>query len=321
MAMQFWEAKRKRERRTTLFLFVFFVLAVGVSFLFQVAFNALASGGEISAFPHAGVYLFSFISLVSLIYYLRYMGQGGSVVAESMGGIRIEANERHSPKVEMLLNIVQELAIASRQPMPAVYVIQANEINAFAAGITPEKAAITVTTGALEQLNREELQGVIAHEFGHVAGGDMKVGMRLAALLMGFFLLFSIGLRLLQGSFFSRNDDKKGGSFVLIALMILAAGCILWFAGSILRACVSREREYHADASAVEYTRNPNGITSALRKIQAVNEQVHDMPKSGLGYSHLYLDNRHFMSRLFATHPPLSKRIAILEGEEEKKVQ
>lgn len=316
MAMQFWEAKRKRERRTTLFLFVFLVLALGVSFLFQATFNALAAEGEISSFPRAGVYLFCFISIVSLIYYLRYMGQGGGVVAESMGGVRVDGIERRSPQIEMLLNIVQELAIASRQPMPSVYVIQANEINAFAAGITPEKAAITVTTGALEQLNREELQGVIAHEFGHVAGGDMKVGMRLAALLMGFFLLFSIGLRLLQGSFFSRSDDKKGGSFVLIALLILAAGCVLWFAGSILRACVSREREYHADASAVEYTRNPNGIASALKKIQNVNAQVQDMPKSGLGYSHLYFDSRNFWGRLFATHPPLSKRIAILEGEE-----
>lgn len=313
MAMDFWAAKRSRKRRTALFLTVFFLLAVGVSFLLEISLRYFATEGYSPPVPFAGVYLFIFICLVSFFYYLSYAGFGGDLVAQSMGGWQVDPNDC-SAKEAQLLNIVHEIAIASRLPIPKVYVIEAKEINAFAAGLKPEKSTIAVTTGALDALNREELQGVIAHEFGHIASGDMKIGMRLAALLMGFFLVFYIGLRLLEGSFFIRggNSERRGNSAALIALALLLAGVILWFAGSILRACVNREREYMADASSVEFTRNPNGIASALRKI--ANEQARDMPKSGLGYSHLYFSNQTFWSRLFATHPPLEKRIAAIEG-------
>lgn len=313
MAVQFWEEKRKRRLRTFLYLVVFFILACAVAFLVEMGVRFFAYEGYTPQIPFVGLYMLAFIFLVSGFYYLSYMGFGGSMVAQSMGGIKVAQGDAVPPPVQQLLNIVEEMSIASRMPMPTVYVIEANEINAFAAGLKPEKAVLAVTTGALDQLNREELQGVVAHEFGHIASDDMKMGMRLAALLMGFFLVFYIGLRMMEGSFFGR-DRSKGNGIALIALLILVGGVILWFAGSILRACVSREREYNADARAVEFTRNPLGIASALRKIQTVNEAVKDMPKSGIGYKHLYLDNRSFFFRLFATHPPLEKRIAILEG-------
>lgn len=314
MGMQFWQAQRQHRLRTTLTVGLFLLLACGVAFLFELALRFSAKEGYSPPLPYMGFVLLAFICLVALCYYLSYASCGGSLVAESMGGVLVAADSA-SPKEAQLFHIVEEMSIASRMPMPSVYIINAQEINAFAAGLKPQKSVIAVTTGALEKLSREELQGVIAHEFGHIASGDMKIGMRLAALLMGFFIVFYVGIRLLEGSFlFGRGGGRKGNVVPLIALFLLLAGAILWFAGAILRACVSREREYLADASAAQFTRNPAGIASALRKIKRANEDVQDMPKSGLGYAHLYFDNRSFWCRLFATHPPLSKRIDALEG-------
>jgi heat shock protein HtpX len=172
-----------------------------------------------------------------------------------------------------------------------------------------------VTRGALEHLNRDELQGVIAHEFGHINNGDMRISMSLAALIMGFVFLLYLGIRLLQGSilFGGRGRRNGGNPVALIALVFLIAGLATWFAGAILRACVSRQREYLADASSVQYTRNPTGLANALRKIERM-QYASDMPKHGMAYSHLYFNNRGFWSRIFATHPPIEKRIAAIEG-------
>ena len=206
------------------------------------------------------------------------------------------------------------MALAASLPSPPVYILEdSREINAFAAGITPENAAITVTRGTMELLNRDELQGVVAHEFGHIYNGDMKISMRLAAMVMGFFFVLYIGMRLLQFSSFRRRDeDSKGNPVAIAALILLVAGVLTWFFGSVLKAMVSREKEYLADACAVQFTRNPNGIANALRKI--AKEESHDMPNQGMAYSHLYLDNHSGLSALFATHPPLKKRIEAIEG-------
>lgn len=317
--MQFWQEKRRRRVRTLFSLALFFLLAIIVSYLFELTLRWLAREGYISPMPYLGFALMGFIFLVTVGYYCAYATTGGKLAAESMGGWEVDPLES-SPEVMQLVHIVEEMAIASRLPIPAIYIIRAQEINAFAAGLKPNKSVIAVTTGALEQLSREELQGVIAHEFGHIASGDMKIGMQIAALVMGFFIIFYIGLRLLEGSFFmgrGSNGERKSGPILLIALLLLLSGALLWFAGTILRACVSREREYLADASAVQFTRNPQGLIGALTKIKAVNEQVHDMPKSGLGYAHLYFDHRSSIwGRLFATHPPLEKRIEALKGTE-----
>lgn len=320
--MKFWAVQRRHKLRTVVTLLFFFFLVTSVSFLVELIVRYLSIEGYIPYIPYSGFFLFGFICLISFIYYLSYAAFGGASVAESLGAYRLTRENCASSKEEELLNVVEEIAIASRLPIPAVYIIEADEINAFASGLSPKKSAVTVTSGALEAFTREELQGVIAHEFGHIANGDMRMGMKLAALLMGFFLIFYFGLRLLEGSFFlgrsNEGNGRRGNSALLIALVLLAAGALLWFAGAILRACVSREREYLADASSVEFTRNPHGIASALKKTEQRNEKVQDMPKSGLGYAHLYLDNRSFWCRLFATHPPIAKRIEAILGTKPK---
>jgi heat shock protein HtpX len=239
-----------------------------------------------------------------------------------MGGKLVEPYSTNQ-KERQLLNIVEEVAMATSLPVPRVYIINAQEINAFAAGTSPENAIIAVTVGTLNLLNRDELQGVIAHEFGHIYNGDMKIGMRVAAMIMGFFIASYIGLRLLgympYGGGYSRrsssSEDRKGGGnpVLIVALIFLAIGAVMWFFGSILQAMVSRQREYLADASSVQYTRNPSGIAGALKKIARLTTA--DMPKDGKPFAHLYF-NEHasFWSRLFASHPPIEERIEAIEG-------
>jgi len=166
----------------------------------------------------------------------------------------------------------------------------------------------------LMRLNREELQGVVAHEFGHIYNGDMKISMRLAAMVMGFLFVIYVGFRTLQFASYRRSDSRErgGNPVMLAALVLLVAGVLTWFAGTLLKCSVSREREYLADACSVQFTRNPNGLSSALRKI--AKESVNDMPKEGQAYSHLYFDEHLGLGSLFATHPPIWKRIKAIEG-------
>lgn len=230
-----------------------------------------------------------------------------------MGAKRLDSR-RASPKEQQLLNIVEEMAVAASVPIPPVYLLNANEINAFAAGLAPQDAIIAVTNGSLNLLTRDEMQGVIAHEFGHIHNGDMLISMRIAAMVMGFFFVLYIAIRLLQFSGMRNERDSRRGSnpIALAALILVIAGAFTWFFGSILKSVVSREREYLADACSVQFTRNPAGIANALRKI--AKEQYHDMPKSGIAFSHMYLEDTSFMSALFATHPPIGKRIEAIEG-------
>lgn len=315
--MNFWEAQRKARGRTSLYLFVFFVLTIGIAILIEYVVRTMAAEGYTPPMPYLGLIFLVITFLVAGFYYLNYSGSGGSFVAESLGGRRVLPQEA-SYEEQQLLNIVEEMAVASGQPMPPVYLIESKEINAFAAGMRPNNAAITVTRGALQLLDRDELQGVIAHEFGHIYNADMKISMRLAAMVMGFMIVLYIGTRLLQSSLIfggrGRREGGSGGNPVAIAALIFViAGALTWFAGAILRSMVSREREYLADACAVQFTRNPHGIANALRKIGKY-QHLNDMPKSGMAYAHLYFDNHSFWSSIFATHPPLAKRIAAIEG-------
>ncbi len=315
MAMNFWEAQKRARAHTTLYITIFIVLTLVVAVVSELAMRTLAQDSYDPPLPYVGMAFLAITCCVAIFQYAMFSSQGGGYVAESMGGIRLTpANS--SPKEIQLLNIVEEIALAAAVPVPAVYLINAKEINAFAAGLNPQTSAIAVTVGALNLLSRDELQGVIAHEFGHIHNGDMVISMRLAAMVMGFYFVLYIAMRLMQISGMrgrdSRRDGNGGNVLALAALILVVAGAFTWLAGSLLKCMVSREREYLADACSVQFTRDPKCIAGALRKIAGMN--VHDMPKSGIAFSHMYFEDTGFLSSLFATHPPIGKRIAAIEG-------
>lgn len=314
MAMNFWEAQKKARSKTWIYITLFILLTAAAAALAELTMHYFFPDDYVTRFPYVGLLFIILTFTTSSFEYMQFWVHGGSYVAEAVGARLIDPNSSN-PQERKLLNVVEEIAIAAGLPIPPVYILNTKQINAFAAGLSKDDAAITVTSGTLMLLNREELQGVVAHEFGHIYNGDMKISMRLAAMCMGFFFILYFALRILQfSSFRSRSNDEKGGNPVLIvALIFLIAGTFTWLFGTLLKSAVSRQREYLADACAVQFTRNPTGIANALRKI-ASESQGNKMPKSGMSYSHLYFDNHGGISQLFATHPPLKKRIEAIEG-------
>jgi Zn-dependent protease with chaperone function len=215
-----------------------------------------------------------------------------------------------------VLNVVEEMAIASGVPVPPVYMIQEHGINAFAAGFSPEDAVIGVTRGAVETLSRDELQGVMAHEFSHILNGDMRMNIRLMGVIHGILVIGLIGYFLMRASFYSsgyssRRRSNDGGGIVLLGLALVAIGFVGTFFGNLIKAAVSRQREFLADASAVQFTRNPHGIAGALKKIGGwkAGSQLEN-PKAQEA-SHMMFGSTltSSLTQLFATHPPLAQRI------------
>ena len=248
------------------------------------------------------------------------LSAGGTSVAEMLGG-RLISQGTTDLQQRQLLNVVEEMAIAAGMPVPRVYLLEDTSINAFAAGRTPASAVIGVTRGTLGRLSREELQGVIAHEFSHIANGDMRLNIRLIGVLHGILLIGLIGYFILRSlRFTGRSRNSKGGSGIL-AIAALGFGLlVIGYAGSFfgqwIKAIVSRQREYLADSSAVQFTRNKDGIAGALKKIggsAAVGSYL-DSPAAP-EYSHAYFADGigSFWQSLFATHPPLEKRIKAIE--------
>jgi Zn-dependent protease with chaperone function len=237
---------------------------------------------------------------------------GGGAVARQMGGVPVETDPK-DPLLQRLRNVVEEIAIASGVPVPEIYVMeQESGINAFAAGYSPSDAAVAVTRGTLESLNREELQGVIAHEFSHVFNGDMRLNIRLIGILFGIMILAIAGRRILSGARFStRSRNSGGGAIMLFAAALTAIGYIGLFFARWIKAAVSRQREYLADASAVQFTRNPQGIAGALKKI-AVHTQGASLARDSEEIAHM-LFGQGMNATLFATHPPIIERIQRIE--------
>ncbi len=233
---------------------------------------------------------------------------GGGQVARQLGGTLVEADTRDVNR-RRLRNVVEEIALASGVPVPEIYILeQESGINAFAAGYTPSDAAVAVTRGALEKLGRSELQGVIAHEFSHILNGDMRINIRLMGTLFGILLLALIGRRvLIHSNLAGRSRDKNGAIVLLLAFGLMAVGYIGLFFGRWIKAAVSRQREYLADASAVQFTRDPESIGGALKKI-AVYSDASYLNADTEEISHmLFGDGRKML--MFSTHPPLNERI------------
>jgi Zn-dependent protease with chaperone function len=240
------------------------------------------------------------------------LSQGGSAVSSMMGGRLINPNTTDLDE-RKLLNVVEEMALASGVPVPSVYVMDNEQgINAFAAGHTTSDATVTVTHGCMKLLTRDELQGVIAHEFSHILNGDMGLNLRLLGIIFGILCLAIVGRILLQ----TRGSGRDRNALPLIGLVLLLMGYIGVFFGRLIQAAVSRQREFLADASAVQFTRNPAGITSALKKIGGLGEGGSRVRAAHAeGVSHMFFGNgvAEPLFGLLATHPPLAERIRAID--------
>ena len=238
---------------------------------------------------------------------------GGGVVARSLGGARIERNTR-DPALRRLHNVVEEMAIASGVTMPEVYVLENEDgINAFAAGNSPADAAIAVTRGAATLLSRDELQGVVAHEFSHILNGDMRLNLRLLGWTFGLLAIAIVARIVLQSSPRTGGRDRRdgAGALMLAALAVMVLGYIGVFFGRLLQAAVSRHRERLADASAVQFTRNPGGLSGALLKIAGVSSGSRLVTPQAEEVAHMLFAAG--LPRLFATHPSLEERLKALD--------
>ncbi len=255
------------------------------------------------------------------LYKTMSLSGGGAAVAEMLGG-RLIPQATTDLQQRQLLNVVEEMAIAAGMPVPKVYLLEDTAINAFAAGRTPANAVIGVTRGTLGRLSREELQGVIAHEFSHIANGDMRLNIRLIGVLHGILLIGMIGYFLFRSLHFSGGSrrNNKGGNGILalaaVAVGLMVIGYTGSFFGQWIKAIVSRQREFLADSSAVQFTRNKSGIAGALKKIGG-SAAVGSYLASPLApeYSHAYFADgiSGFWQSLFSTHPPLEKRIRAID--------
>ena len=259
--------------------------------------------------------------LLASAFRLRSLSDGGRAVAESLGG-RLLLSQSTETDERRVLNVVEEMAIAAGLPVPPVYVLDEAGINAFAAGYGTDDAVVGVTRGCMETLSRDELQGVVGHEFSHVLNGDMRLNLRLAAVLFGILAIGVIGRSLVgrrgYGAAAFGNSRGRGSSasqIAILALGLMAIGYVGTFFGNLIKAAVSRQREFLADASAVQFTRHPQGIANALRRIggSAAGSRVGHGRADEL--SHLFFGEATapFLRSLHATHPPLDARIRAID--------
>ncbi len=255
------------------------------------------------------------VGVASLYKFLMIRG-GGRTVAESLGGrlLTYDASEGNNRR---LLNIVEEMAIASGVPVPPVYLIPEDSINAFAAGFGPDDAVIGVNQGTVDLLGRDELQGVIAHEFSHILNGDVSINLRLIAILHGILFLGILGYGILRGVGHGRRGSGNNNALPILGLAVglLVIGYAGTFFGNLIKAAVSRQREYLADAAAVQFTRNPDGISGALKKIGGHYEGSEIKSSAAGEASHMFFGQVRtlFLNNLTATHPPLDKRIKAID--------
>lgn len=319
--MDFFEQQSRAQKKTKWLVFYFLLAVVGIIAALQLVFTLVQGQSPLNletlGLVSGGVLVV--VTIGSVIKTIE-LSQGGRIVAAMLGGQPVGQNamDLHERK---LINVVEEMAIASGVPVPEIYVLPDQTINAFAAGHGPGDTAIGVTRGCIERLSRDELQGVIAHEFSHILHGDMKLNIQLMGLLNGILGLAFLGRIILEwapySSMSSSRDDRdkgNGAAFFLIAgLALLVIGFIGVFFGKLIKAAVSRQREFLADASAVQYTRNPSGIAGALWKIGKVDSRL-SSPRADEA-SHMFFGNGLGESWMqwFATHPPIDERIRAIE--------
>ena len=326
--MNFFESQDRVRKHTVQLVFLFTLavvtLIIMTNLLVMVVFGYINSeqiqdGGAFlqqmdwQTFAAVSVGVGSVV-LVGSLYKIMILSAGGKTVAEALGGQLIPQNT-DDLKQRKLLNVVEEMAIASGTPAPPVYLLVGEPgINAFAAGFSPRDAVIGVTQGTIDHLSRDQLQGVIAHEFSHIFNGDMRLNIRLMGILNGILIIGIIGYYLLYSASFSRrgrSSGKNAGGILALAIGLMVIGFAGTFFGGLIKAAVSRQREYLADASAVQFTRNPDGIAGALKRIGGLESGSKVENPGAPEVSHAFFAQgvSGFMQSLAATHPPLAKRI------------
>lgn len=314
--MDFFEAQDAARRKTLGLGVLFFGAVLSLIALTNVAVGltiTVASEGQLSLFTlppslwviiSGGVLTVIFIGSAIQAFRLR---SGGASVALTFGG-RLVTEETTDPLARRAQNIVEEMALAAGIPVPPLYIIPEAGINAFAAGFGLKDAVIGINQGTLEALNRDELQGVIAHEFSHIVNGDMGINIRLMALLHGILML-SVAGRVLMHARGNGRQRNSAAQVVALGFALLVIGYSGVFFGRLIKASISRQREFLADAAAVQFTRNPLGIGNALRRIggaQGGSFITHDRAEES---SHLFFGPIRHFNRLLGTHPPLADRI------------
>ncbi len=307
------EARRNTGRLILLFSLAVIAVILTVNLLFIAGIGFTLGAHRISGIydaEHWAVVSFTTLAVILISSFFRQLSLSkGSDVANSLGATLLDPGSR-DPDERRLLNIVEEMAIASGMPVPDVYVMEDSGINAFAAGYQPSDAVVGVTRGAISALTRDQLQGVIAHEFSHIFNGDMRMNMRLTGIIYGIVFIGEIGRMIIRGShnrgYTTRRTDPRAAIF---GFALMAIGYGGEFFGRMIKSAVSRQREFLADASAVQFTRNPDGISGALKVIGYGAGSRVGSP-SALEVSHFFFGPvMRFRRTMFATHPPLDERI------------
>ncbi|MFZ5955186.1 MAG: M48 family metallopeptidase [Nanoarchaeota archaeon] len=292
--LSFYDEIRKNKIYSGLLMFIVFIILLSLGFLISVII-----GGD----------LFWIVLIISIFISISYI-LIGYYRSDKIALASVKAKPASQSIHREFYNIVEGLTLASGLPMPKLYIMEDNSINAFASGRDPKHAVICVTTGALQQLNKQELEGVLAHELSHIANYDIRF-MTLTAVLVGMIAIMSeIFLRSLWLGGISRRDDREGGNIILIIIGI-ALAIIAPFIVSLVQLAISRKREFTADANAVKFVRSPTGLIGALQKIKVISERGIGMKVSG-AVSPLFISTPAKVKELFSTHPPLDERIARL---------
>ena len=318
--MDFFAAQAAARRRTAL-LVVYFALAVagtvaaiwaGVSVAVLLEGPFLGTSAFSGGLAAATTLVVGATTLAGYAWHAARLSDGGHAVARMLGGVPVDRRTEVAGE-RRLVNVAEEMAIAAGLPVPALYVLPGEAgINAFAAGLAPDQAVVAVTQGALDRLTRDELQGVVAHEYSHVLNGDARLNVRLLALVGGITAVAAMGRLLLRAASDDSGPSTRGrrrggvGALVFAGLVVWVAGSVGAFFGRLIRAAVSRQREHLADAAAVQFTRNPDGLAGALAKIAVAGSAVDSAfaPEA----AHLFFANG-LTSRWLSTHPPIKERI------------
>jgi heat shock protein HtpX len=321
----FWELERRNRRETAILVVVFIALFTALGFGLDFRFGDLAFvDGSLTGFPMLTLIALGFGIFQSL---LSYYG-GASLVLASVQARELAPD---TPQHQMVLDVVREMALAARMPVPKAYLMNDPSPNAFATGRDPNHSVVCVTQGLIDRMDREEVQGVLGHEMAHVRDYDIRTMMMIAVLVAGIAMLADFVYRSMwytggvgggrSRSSGSRDDDNnRGNAGALIGILVLVLAVLAPFFAQLLAMAVSRQREYLADAASVEFTRNPRALLRALERIAETESPLRNASR---GTAHLFIvnplqgardDNEGFLANLFSTHPPLRRRIERLRA-------